>query len=522
MPPCSPETPMRSTAPPLPRTFGPTRLPPLAACLLLAATAACDTPYPQAPADQALPLPAFSVGTVDCSATAGIWAGKRSITLAVSLPSGGGPAKGAVVTAVNPDAGPICYGATNSSGQLTMTGLKKDTPFFLTLRDEVALEAVKLEIVPPVPVAGSFADDPTSTSEEARSAPRLVSGAACLPTAFTTVNYLAALEEPCVLPARGLSLAVTLPASNHVYHPVFLDPDGNGIPGVVVAAVTPFATDYDAPADVAAACEAIPFLAGVLEECKATNGPALVQSMDETGPLGTASNGLATNGERVLIEAVALVNGETLFGTLLATSGSLSPTLLLSPGMCTVETVDDKSEPAGMADVDILYTQHGIGMAISADGANTSLDPVPSSLVVKLAVEVTNDGGVGSFALKGRFGPLGNNYSARADFVVTDTGQCQVYGWSGSLLDLSGVGARGRCAADPSATDTDRYILFFTLTGLPTPILEAQYSIRSDGDHLDPERSGSSGYERGSIPIQDLDPQSCPVRTNNDGKWSFT
>jgi hypothetical protein len=158
-------------------------------------------------------------------------------------------------------------------------------------------------------------------------------------------------------------------------------------------------------------------------------------------------------------------------------------------------------------------------MGLSVNGSDTSLDPDPTTLVVKLAVHANVAGG-GSFDLKGRFGGDGGNYSARTDFTISAEGICTVDPMSGSLVGLGDVRAQGRCVAN-SLVD-DQYFLFFTLNQLPTPIVEAQYSIRTDGDHLDPERSGSASYERGSIPITDLTPAACPVRTNNDGKWNFT
>ncbi|MGH7443907.1 MAG: hypothetical protein ACREKM_03480, partial [Longimicrobiales bacterium] len=191
-------------------------------CLVVpGAFAACE--QPTAPSGTARPdvvavsatsaVPTASV--VDCLSMAGSLGGDRTVQFAVTLSDGVSPAVGAVVTAISPQFGPACWGATDASGVVALTGLKEGAAFIFSVRDEVSLDVPRLEIVPPDPLSGLvFEDDPTNAAN--RHAAMLLGGAQCddlRPLTWSSYEVLHAL--PCVL-VEDLALGVELEATEAV------------------------------------------------------------------------------------------------------------------------------------------------------------------------------------------------------------------------------------------------------------------------------------------------------------------
>jgi hypothetical protein len=87
--------------------------------------------------------------------------GSSSAQFTVKLGSGK-RAAGAVVTAVSPTAGPVCWGTTDTNGFVQLMYLSGTAPLFFTVRDEVPVDAPWLEVVPSDPsVDLNLFDDPT-------------------------------------------------------------------------------------------------------------------------------------------------------------------------------------------------------------------------------------------------------------------------------------------------------------------------------------------------------------------------
>jgi hypothetical protein len=457
-------------------------------------------------------------GGTDCRpmAAPGL-SGSSSAQITVKLGSGK-RAAGAVVMAVSPTAGPVCWGTADANGFVQLMYLSGTAPLFFTVRDEIPVDAPWLEVVPSDPsVDLNLFDDPAQAGE--RAAPLLLGGTTCVETlGFSWDNYMTVLGGNCTL-GEGLSTTVILPAAHAVLDPLILDPAGNPVQGVILAALSP-ATLVEA--DLIARCAEIPFLDQA--ECVASNGPGFVHAMDVTGANGRPTLGLAVGSGPMVLEAIAShSDGTTFFGTIITDGSSPIPTTVLAPGICIVTRLDDASQPSGSADLDIQYTAHGVGMI--AQDVNPSLPgaeliPVPTNLVVKVIIDTYGDGGVGEFDLKFRLEGSSRQLRVNTSFSISapPSGVCSVEAGNGNGLTTTGASFTASCAQVPGTTN--QFQLFFELRNLPAPPTEALYTVKTDGDHLDPERS-LDAFERGAAKFLDLKPASCPVRLNNDGRWSI-
>jgi hypothetical protein len=147
------------------------------------------------------------------------------------------------------------------------------------------------------------------------------------------------------------------------------------------------------------------------------------------------------------------------------------------------------------------------------------LIPVPTNLVIKVIIDTYRDGGVGEFDLKFRLEGSSRQLRVNTSFSISapPSGVCTVGTANGNGL-AGGASFLASCAQVPGTTN--QYQLFFELRNLPATPTEALYTVKTDGDHLDPERS-LDAFERGAAKFLDLKPASCPVRLNNDGRWSI-
>lgn len=499
-----------------------------------AAVAACDQPtQPHTAVSGDAAFSANTTGTttlaVDCSASP--LAGVQFIDLTVRT-SAGPKAVGAVVAVLSPTHGVLCSGATDANGNVRFNGLAAGAAVVLSVRDEVSPNAVALEIVPPNPVAAPLlADLPTDAGN--RQEPALLGGATCADLrALTWTSWVALKATPCIIPATGLTTTVKLVGSAPTITTKVLDASNQPLAGVIVAALSPATTTN---ADLPGACAGLPWIDQV--ECRTnSNGPALLQSLGLTGGDGRIALGVtfgpdALNREPVVIETIAEEGGQTLFGTLVQTEGG-EQALLTAPGMCTVTSVLDSSEPAGFAELDIRSSAHSVGLSTSitdpagAPFAAPSLVPVNGTLVVKLHIHASMTGGTGEYTMQYRLNRGGMN-TVRASFAIGagHPETCVVGAASGS--GVGGPGAPefvGHCAPNttPSAdlgSGRRAYTLFFVLSGMDAAsLVSAQYDIRTDHDHLDPSRSVPE-YLRGAVNFTGLNATSCPVRLNNDGRW---
>lgn len=482
--------------------------------LIIGFLAGCDQPTaPSATpaADIAAAQTTLPAYAVDCVPMAGSLAGDKAVRFTVVLSDGTSPAQGTVVTAINPEFGPTCWGATDANGQVALVGLKRGAGFVFSVRDEVSLDAPRLEIVPPDPLSGlSFGDVPTDAAN--RHAAMLLGGASCddlRPLTWSSYDVLH--SAPCLM-TEHRDLSVTLAATT-TSTATFLGPSGEPLANVIVAAISPATlTSTDLPTS----CAKMPFRDQ--QECvNNSHGPAMLQAMGLTGPDGTVDLGaFGGPNDPVVIEAVFEQNGLTQFATLI--SGE-QMTALLSPGMCDVETVVDENKPGKYPKVDILSTSSSVGMvARDADplSPGPELMPVSSTLIVKLRVKVSHNGGDGDFGLQYRTAESKKLHTILADFAIdTATDECLVGEGSGDGMK-PGVTFTGTCAQVPGTED--EYILFFQTDGLEG-IVEAMYGARTQDDVTSP-LPGDPQYERGVISITRLAPAVCPVQFNNDGRWN--
>jgi hypothetical protein len=497
-----------------------------AALFLIAAAFACD--QPTAPGavdpktDAALQhIAFFPPNSVDCSDS--MLGGSRSMEVRVRL-STGGTAAGVVVAVLSPVHGLVCAGATDGAGVIRFEGLRKNAAVLLSVRDEVSPNVLKLEIVPPSPVsAADLADHPTFVGN--RQAPALLGGELCSDVRpLTWASYVELRAEPCLVSGHTVKIQLTGYAPQ--LHTRVLDASNQPLPGVIVAALSPATTTS---ADLQAHCMVLPWIDQ--QECTTnSNGPALLQALGLTDSDGRIGLGVSfgDDGQPVVIETIAEEGGQTLFGTLFHTTGG-EHALLTSPGMCTVETVVDTSEPAGRSELDIRSSAHSVGLSTQLqDPSNPfgapALIPVNSTLVVKLNLHVSEVGGSGRYTLQYRQ-RTGGMKTVRAEFTIGagHPETCTVSDGSGKGVGSAGMPQlAGHCAPVPVAPDgvesgRRAYTLFFVLTGVDG-VTSAQYDIRTDHDHLDPSRSDPA-YLRGSVNFTGLNAESCPVRLNNDGRW---
>jgi hypothetical protein len=327
-------------------------------------------------------------------------------------------------------------------------------------------------------------------------------------------------------------VSVTLTAAASVLNPVFKGLNGQPLEGVIVAALSgaafPAGVVEPTLAEVDAACD---YFTGFVDpdECKSflndqgipeqrSHGPGFVQAMTVTDATGKAPSGLAVGPGPVLIEAVAPLDGAALFGTIVLAAGANPAELVLEPGICRVNTEPDTSEPQATPPVDLKDVTYGVGLSLLAsDGPgelqSATLQSVPTTLLVKLAVIRNGNGGTGEVAYSIRTTDANGNNSVKASFQVTRS-KCEVTGFSGlSSLDRPGQTAKaaGYCRNDGS----NAYTLVFELYDLP-PLAEALFNIKSSGDHFDASRNG---LESASLPFPDLSSnQSCPLQLNTDGR----
>lgn len=502
------------------------RIIPTAALLLLAAAGACDQPTaplavdPNVHTDSFQSITLVPSNSVDCSASP--LGGLKSMDVNVKL-STGGTAAGIVVAVLSPEHGILCYGATNSTGTVRFEGLARYAPVLLSVRDEVNLNALQLEIVPPQPVSASLLSDFPSLMDN-RQAPALVGGELCNQVQpLTWAAYTQLKGEPCLISGEPVNVQLTGHAPQ--LHTRVLDASSRPLQGVVVAALSPATITS---ADLETLCAILPWIDQ--QECITnSNGPALLQSLGLTDNDGRIGLGVSFGGtdQPVVIETIAEEGGQTLFGTLFQTAGG-QHTLLTSPGMCTVETVIDSSEPSGGSELDIRSSAHSVGLTTElADPSNPfsapALVPVNSTLVVKLNLHASVIGGTGTYTLQYR-DATGGNKTLRASFSI-DAGHpevCTVTDGSGSGVGSPTPRFAGHCAPNPVppadlAAGRRAYTLFFVLSGVEG-VTSAEYDIHTDRDHLDPSRADPS-YLRGGVKFTGLDAESCPVRLNNDGRW---
>lgn len=490
---------------------------------LLAGTMACDQPTAPQAADSAAGtlqnIVAATTNIVDCSASA--LPGIQSIEARVLL-STGATAAGIVVTVISPAHGVLCYGATESDGRVRFANLEANAKVLLSVRDEVSLAALGLEIVPPNPVAAfQLADGPSLPFN--RQEPALFGGAACNRVgALTWAIYEELRDVGC--PVANQSVTIELKGQAPQIGTLVLDASNQPLDNVIVAALSPATTTN---ASLPALCAILPWIDQ--DECvNNSNGPALLQSLGLTGPDGRISLGVSFGqfGQPVVIETIAEEGGQTLFGTLFETTGG-ERSLLTSPGMCTVETVLDFSQPSGVSELDIISSAHSIGLSTYVDPAAPlsapALIPVPGTLVVKLYVHATAIGGSGDYTIQYR-GATGGIRTVRASFEIgaDHPDMCTVSAGSGNGISNGGPQFAGHCApatTPPAGMEAGRraYTLFFVLSGVDG-VTAAQYDIRTDRDHLDPSRSDPA-YLRGGVNFTGLGAAACPVRLNNDGRW---
>ncbi|HEX2167727.1 MAG TPA: hypothetical protein VHG09_10900, partial [Longimicrobiales bacterium] len=274
--------------------------------------------------------------------------------------STGSKAAGVVVTVLSPEHGVLCYGATNSDGQVRFRNLGQNAQVLLSVRDEISLNALLLEIVPPSPVSASLLSDAPSIASN-RQEPVLVGGDTCDDDRpLTWANYMELRAQPCLLTGESVDLHLQLNGNAPQLHARVLDASNQPLSGVIVAALSPATTTSS---NLELLCPVLPWIDQ--EECLTnSNGPALLQSLGLTDADGRIGLGVSfgRDGQPVVMETIAEEGGQTLFGTLFQTTGG-EHSLLTSPGMCTVEKVEDSSEPSGSSELDIRYSAHSVGLA---------------------------------------------------------------------------------------------------------------------------------------------------------------
>ncbi|HSJ16240.1 MAG TPA: hypothetical protein VK939_17675 [Longimicrobiales bacterium] len=489
----------------------------LVSLLALSVTiSACDQPQPTEPMGGGgfeLAATLFpNAGFVECSDDAGA-------TVKVTVKgSDKKAAVGAVVTAVDPgvEGGNRCWGTTNSSGVIEFRNLPATGVRFFTVRTEVNDQAPKLEIIPPPPTSTlDLKWDPTGT----RNAPMIVGGAKCNQAfGFSWANMLYVADNPCQM-AQTKSFSVTLPKANAILFPHFKDLNGNDISGIVVAALSGAAFQtgtFDADA-VDFYCDALPFLNQTECASGVSHGAAFTYAMTETGASGKPPTGLAVGPGPILIEAVGELDGAALFGTFEAFSDGGS--MVLEPGICRVDEATDLNEPAGSAAVDMQSSYYGIGLTlgevITPGGlVSSSLDAVPTTLLLKLLGQWNGSGGTGETTFTYRATDLNGQYTVRAAFQVTDAA-CTVTAWSGSGL-LPGVAYNGFCSRDAT---TKEFTLVFQLYRLP-PLASATWSAKTFGtmglgnDNFDTSRADLTAA---GLPF-DVHNKNCDLQLNTDGR----
>jgi hypothetical protein len=477
---------------------------------------ACDTPAPTAPLDGngfrlAASFTPSGPGTVDC-----LGVGGYTVTVAVKG-SDRQPAANAVVTAVDPKVigGDRCWGTTDGNGVIVFNNLQglQGTRFF-TVRTEISSDVPYLEIVPPAPVNTlqtlNFAHDPTGT----RNAAMLIGGSRCTDVAFSWPNLKSVVETPCTLAEINRTLAVVLPAPTNTLYPVFRYLDGTPMPGVKVAALSAaaFQSGSFKESDVTLWCGYFEDFVDP-DECNATlsHGPAFIQAMTVTDANGKPSQGLAVGKGTVVIEAVAPLEGAALFGTIVLAQGSNPTSLVLEPGICKVTEKTDVIDPEANPPVDMKSMVFGVGLSLNqSDGpgdlVSATLLGVPTTLLVKLTVNLNGAGGTGEVAYSIRT-TSGNN-SAKALFQVTPEA-CSVTGFSGLTGTLDGAIGQGYCRNDGGNV----YTLVFEIYDLPE-LAEATFNIKTTGDNFDTSRKKLTSA---SWPF-DLTADTCPLQLNTDGR----
>lgn len=499
----------------------------LALCGLLVFTA-CDQPIAPEVAGSA-PLAIMEGSSIQCPALPGGSGNAKTAAVNVKL-STNEAVGGVVVTLIHPVQGPVCSATTDNSGTASFTNLTQGAEFLLSIRDEVSPYAPLLEIGPPAP--NPFALDVLRDGPSRplfRQTPTLLSGGlACATTsALTWSGYDAAYDTPCIVPSTGpptFAVNVQLAGTDSMVINI-VDPNGTVSGPVLVAAISTPRADAMSP------CTKMPWSPLCADEMQ-FSGPGLLQAMSVT-ETGRIALGVAPGSDPLYIEVTAPQSGFedafTLFGTLVISpeiqaSSAHGHTVFLAPGMCTITTVVDASEPSGFSELDIQRSGHGVGLrAIADELEGWDLDAVPATIVVQAVIHATAIGGTGEFNMqyRGVTGP--GNLAVRIPFSI-EGNICSVGAATGSGTG-SGVVAVGFCSETHGATaySTTEYTLYFTVAGLPE-LAGAEYRINAAKDHLDPSRADGSAkrnLSRGAINITDLDPPSCPVPGNNDGRWTI-
>jgi hypothetical protein len=329
------------------------------------------------------------------------------------------------------------------------------------------------------------------------------------------------------VPTPGFDLTVRLGANAPTTKVTLQDPAGGAL-DAVVSALSPWNFTETGTQTQAQACEQAPWIDPVkCSDPDLSSGPALIEAVNRTNPAtGFVELGHA-NTTPIVLEAITVRGDLTFFATIDQAIGGTS-TVQMAPGMCTIAQVSDDID-SSVPDVDIQYTEHSVGM----EWLNAVPTAIKSTLIVRAEVHATSAGGAGRYDLSWLSGSMTNALSARADFVIPsggpDAGPCPAIAWSGNGLSSLGTPPIGYCAksADQTGVLAGRtaFTLYFVVLEVPTPIADAWYTLNTAGDGVDPSKATNyrAGISFNGDPATDadntLDPNSCPVRQNNDGRY---
>ncbi|HSK21286.1 MAG TPA: hypothetical protein VK912_19175 [Longimicrobiales bacterium] len=498
-----------------------------AAAVVFSSTALAACEQPTAPAVEKLDATLASVAGVTSCAGTPIGANNgKTFTVNVTL-SDGSPGKSVLVTLVNPTSGPACEVEADANGVATFQGVAMGAQFVAMVRDEVNLYASQLQIAPPHPggnLVNQVADAPSLAVHQR---PTLLRGGACTGSdALTWSGYMGALADPCIMPnGNGYAVSIQLTQTTGTSGKLI------GLPGnssdVIVAALNTWTAGPQA--SQAAACAALPWIQGSrLADCSdpmLSDGPAVLQAMGRADHNGNFKVGAF--GSPLVIETVLGGTGFTFFGTATESTGG-QYIVHVVPGMCRVDdstTVEDETNPSGASPLDILRTFSTIGLTTALSDPTDPLSPmilapVPSTAIVGAIIK-SNGGGKGELAVQYRLNSGNGMYSVKATFSITSAGVCTIDPASGSglgLIDGSTVGHVGTCAE--SVSTAGEFKLAFVLTGLPASVDRESmvYTLKAAKDNIDAARFA---LQRGSIPYAGQYDTSCPLPTNNDGRYDL-
>jgi hypothetical protein len=505
-----------------------------AAFLAIASTAivACDQPTNVA-VDRVDGLSSTLSNTVDCLASPIGGGNGKTVVVNVSLSqpwSGATLGSSVLVTLVSPTDGPVCEAAANPVA--TFQNVANGAKFVVQVRDEVNESASQVQIAPPHPGAGVVtlvADAPSIPGVHHR--PTLISGGTACGTlqALTWANYVGSFATPCQVPNGGApgstyAISAPLPSVGGVQGTLVGMPDGTIYENVIVSALSPWTGG--SLTDQQAACNLLVWLSEARKtECGTpalSDGAAVLQAMVAAKSDKTFSIGSVAAGSPLVIETVLAGNGFTFFGTATPNAAG-SYNVYVVPGMCRVDddnTVVDETNPNN-ATLDILRTFSTIGLRTFATSPldPMTLEPVRSTAIVGAIIQA-NAADKGEFAMSYRLSSGGGTLSVKATFSIDpQTGACLMNSGSGSGLGLiagSTVAYLGTCAR----TSATIFKLAFVLTGLPLDVNRStmSYTLKAGRDNIDAARFS---LLKGAIPYMGQDDETCPVPTNNDGRYDL-